>query len=691
MAYLDDTLEPRQAREIGQKVAESPQAGELIERIRQVMRRRRLTAPTVLGGDPDFDANIVAQYLDSSLSDEEITRVEEKCLADDQYLAEVASCHQILTLVLGEPARVPPTARERMYELVRDPSNAARRKAQLVSRRHDENHLSGGHEDADEKLLLGLPRGSNRGFMSWTPVVAGVLLVGALVALWMSIGMGGRQLTQLARNDSETPAPAPGVEARQPDPGAKPIEPGKENPVGADSGKENPAPVTTNPVPTTTPPEAPTIKPDSKPEPKPEEAPARAFPPQTARPGNKRVEMGRPGLLAGFPNLLLQRERNQPTWKRLPPEKSRVFATDQLLMLPGYRGEIRFDSGVHLVLWGSLPELAKLSIPVLESQVTINSQPGVDLDLSLERGRVLLSNHKPAGPALVRIRFGEEVWDVTLHDANSEVGLELLGTCVPYSNAPASNEPETDVALLVLKGEASFKVRNEEFLLQPSTIVTWDSVLGAASKPRQVPRLPEWYLSKNLPTSPPSAREANQLLENLSRISTTKTLDVALGECLHANEVATRVLAVRCLAALGDVSALVSALNDEKRPEMRSTAVEGLRHVLWPQLPAATNEFDRIAKEKNYTDKQIVTIRQLLQGFGGQQWAEPAVQTTVVDYLLHDKLLIRQLAYSLLVRRYPDGQRIGYDAGADLRKRERACEEWKTLVLQPQPPSPPRK
>ncbi len=179
LAYIDDTLEPQEAREIGQKVAESPPARELIERIRQVMRRRRLGTPAVTGGDPDFDANVVAQYLDSSLSDEEITRIEEKCLADDQYLAEVASCHQILTLVLGEPAHVPPTARERMYDLVRGQGRAGRRRADRASSAHDDNQPAWGHEDADEKLLLGLPvGGSNRGYLSWTPVVAVVLFVG---------------------------------------------------------------------------------------------------------------------------------------------------------------------------------------------------------------------------------------------------------------------------------------------------------------------------------------------------------------------------------------------------------------------------------------------------------------------------------------------------------------------------------
>ena len=45
LAYLDDSLEPSQAKLIGQKVAESEQARELIEHIKSVTRRRRITTP----------------------------------------------------------------------------------------------------------------------------------------------------------------------------------------------------------------------------------------------------------------------------------------------------------------------------------------------------------------------------------------------------------------------------------------------------------------------------------------------------------------------------------------------------------------------------------------------------------------------------------------------------------------------
>src|SRR5687768_7963145 len=104
LAYLDDTLEPAQARLIGQKVVESEQARELIERIKQVTRRRRITTPPP---GSKIEPNTIAEYLDNEVSPEQAAEVEQICLASDVHLAEVAACHQILTLVLGEPARVP--------------------------------------------------------------------------------------------------------------------------------------------------------------------------------------------------------------------------------------------------------------------------------------------------------------------------------------------------------------------------------------------------------------------------------------------------------------------------------------------------------------------------------------------------------------------------------------------------------
>lgn len=118
LAYLDDILEPSQTKEIGSKLTESQFASDLVQRIREVMRRRRLTAPDVDGRDGSLDANVMAEYLDNTLSPEAVTDVEKRCLESDMHLAEAAACHQILTMVLGEPVEITPDSRRRMYGLV---------------------------------------------------------------------------------------------------------------------------------------------------------------------------------------------------------------------------------------------------------------------------------------------------------------------------------------------------------------------------------------------------------------------------------------------------------------------------------------------------------------------------------------------------------------------------------------------
>ncbi|HMF10780.1 MAG TPA: hypothetical protein VKE94_00690, partial [Gemmataceae bacterium] len=68
LAYLDDTLDAAEIKRIGQKVAESETARELIARIKSVTRRRRLTTPPLTGSADKFDPNTVAEYLDNTLS-----------------------------------------------------------------------------------------------------------------------------------------------------------------------------------------------------------------------------------------------------------------------------------------------------------------------------------------------------------------------------------------------------------------------------------------------------------------------------------------------------------------------------------------------------------------------------------------------------------------------------------------------
>src|SRR5262245_3867229 len=196
LAYLDDTLEAGEIKSIGQKVAESDAAQELVARIKQVTRRRRLTTPPDVGPDQAFDANHVAAYLDNDLSAEEVAELEKLCLESDVHLAEAAACHQILTLVLGELALIPPTARRRMYGLIEGrPAKVAR--PVLASKPTEEASAGAAHEADPDDSLMALPLFRKMPWLRWAlPLAAVVLLV--VLGVLLFVQPGGRRDSQLA-------------------------------------------------------------------------------------------------------------------------------------------------------------------------------------------------------------------------------------------------------------------------------------------------------------------------------------------------------------------------------------------------------------------------------------------------------------------------------------------------------------
>lgn len=174
LAYLDDRLPPANARELGQKIAKSPFAMELAERIRDVVRRRRLAAPEKPG--PMLDANLVAEYLDDQLTPELVARIEREILQSDAALAEVAATHEILGL-LRDPVALETRLRDRLYAL--DPSG----KLEVV-------RLLAGGTSAEGPAPAG--SGSRQ---EWKPLTAGtttprrygLLIAGVLAVVWVGV------------------------------------------------------------------------------------------------------------------------------------------------------------------------------------------------------------------------------------------------------------------------------------------------------------------------------------------------------------------------------------------------------------------------------------------------------------------------------------------------------------------------
>jgi hypothetical protein len=687
LAYLDDTLDPAQTKLIGQKVAESDAAQELIARIKLVTRRRRLTTPPATGPGARLDSNTVAEYLDNALPAEQLAEVEEACLGSDFHLAEVAASHQILTLVLGEPVLVPPVARQRMYKLIRGREAIATRRApRAVPVTSTLDGPAEYDDEADETLLLGLPF-YRRGGGTWSrwgvPLAGAVLFLGLIAAIWMVLPRGD----SLPRPEAQRPdsgrevAAAPKLpEKGAPEKAADPPLPDKtavekaEQPADAKAAGTT----TTEPLPAKT-----TAPPPVEPPPA-EKAPAPApLQPGDDKPSPERRDLGRYVFpMSAPPNVLLTRTADKNPWQRVRPG-TRLATTDPLVSLPGYRSAVQLDSGVLLTLWGNVPEFSR--IPVLESAVVLHANPAFDLDFTLDRGRAVIANQKSSGPARVRLRFHDEVWDLTLLEPGTEASMEILGICLPYTKETGGDVPPAVLALVGLKGDTSVKVRYQEFQLPVSSMVRWENIGAPSLAPERLPRLPDWYSNRLLPQTP-EAQGMRRALEELSTLLSSRPVDVVLPEALRENDPYRRRLAVRCLGAIGDLPKLLDALADDKL-DVRFAAIEVLRH--WLGLRAGHDQqlAEILVNQKQHSPGQADTVLQLLHGFSAEQWKDPTTRGILVEYLTHDKLGIRQCAHALLVSLAPEGQKIPYDPAGETQQRQAGYEQWRRFITEGKLPS----
>src|SRR5262249_5614141 len=126
------------------------------------------------------------------------------------------------------------------------------------------------------------------------------------------------------------------------------------------------------------------------------------------------------GRSAKLPGALLHRGGKDKNWTIVKPSDP-IHNEDLIVAVPG--GAI--DSKNNAVRLTLLADLARLSpYPVLESAVILHENPNADLDFTLDRGRVDITNRKTRGAAHVRVRFHKKFWDITLSAPKSRVALE---------------------------------------------------------------------------------------------------------------------------------------------------------------------------------------------------------------------------------------------------------------------------
>jgi hypothetical protein len=395
-----------------------------------------------------------------------------------------------------------------------------------------------------------------------------------------------------------------------------------------------------------------------------------------------RVEVGKCLSAAG---TLLNQEDGRP-WHAVP-EGGAVFSRDLLLALPGVKAVVEpRPASVHLTLWGNLPQLS--SAPVLESAVILHDSRAFDLDFTLLRGRVVLTNRKEKGPARVWVRVLDGAGEVTLPEPGDEVALEIYGRWPRGTSfrpdAKEQDRPTTSLNILALKGQADVKAGSTRHRLSAPpgrAFFHWDSVAGPDESPERRDRLPEWADPKAEP--PAVAKEVAGVVEGWQAEAAKKTPEDALVNLLSAagdgpGAKVRREFAVLGLAALGEVNRVAEALADPERADTRRAAVIGLRHWIGEEAGRDQRLYQMLIDRQRYSKAQAETILQLLHSpFSANQ---PETYETLIAYLYHSKLAIRELAWWHLTRLVPGGAVVPYDPAASEAERARAAAAWKKHI-----------
>ncbi len=685
LAYLDDVLEPSQTKEIGQKIQESPVAAALVSRVREVIRRRRLGAPDIQGGRDGIDPNIVAQYLDNTLPDDRVADIERVCLESDVHLAEVAACHQILTLVLGEPAGLPQARLDRFYAL--GPVTAD---AQLQIPADTAQPVA-----ATPAPVMGGPR---RGFEESLPdylkpnpwpqryaPVAGIAIVvlGAVLALALDrdLGktlMGLRQANGTATNGAEVAVVAPPARPDSLTKPAAPTVPAADGAKVAAQGPDLPAlPADIDPAPPAdepemqapaNPPAVAAAEPISAlpaaplpavaavdPMPNPQPMPVIPMPDGDEPP---KAPIVVPMQYTSTEGIVIRYQRADAHWY-VEPRRAELHPEEILATPEPYEGVFDFDGG--------------LLQTTLLGDTVVEILPATDtrrIRLSLQRGRLMLARGPGAPadqPVSLELLMGETPWTIELAAGDSRGAVErqyVLPAGLPF---PAPQDASR-LLLYGVAGQLQVSAAEQPARQVPAGEVVW------LNRPAQeanvvVNPAPSWL--------DPVQRNASATLRRYGMLFEREfdpkvAVDLSIPALAKDPRPKIAELAVRCLGTTGSYQELVAALVRSEHPEARAAAAAGLR--LWLIQDEVRAKLLDEELRLHYPGDESLPVQRLLVGYSRQQAADPLTSRLMVDWLRSNFVEVRELAIDQLERLA--GRRYDYRPLASPSQREPAIQRW---------------
>jgi len=398
---------------------------------------------------------------------------------------------------------------------------------------------------------------------------------------------------------------------------------------------------------------------------------------------------------------LLKRAGADAEWKAVA-KGAAIPEGELILALPGVQATVQSNNGaVRLTLFGNVPQIS--GTPALESAVTLQRTTGSDLDVFLDRGRIIIANIKQAGAARVRVRARKEIWDLVLTEPGAEAAVEFNARWpagMPYKEQyDKDEEPKAEMIMLVIRGTVELRVEDENRTLRAPpgpAIFTWDSVFGAARTPQPLEKLPPWAVAGAAKSEQAKAVQSalKPLLESLGKQSVKSALTAFMASADDKSQKNTadiiRQLAITGFGATDDIAAMWKALDSDKNSAQRLVAVEALRQWIGRKAGQDAVLARMLVRAEKYTPEHASTVLQLLHSYGQKSIDDPITYEVLIADLEHDKLPIRELAAWHLYRLAPAGRGITYDPATAPEKRTEAAKRWKQLIPRGKLPPMPK-
>jgi uncharacterized protein (TIGR03000 family) len=409
-------------------------------------------------------------------------------------------------------------------------------------------------------------------------------------------------------------------------------------------------------------------------------------------PTEKRAEIGKS---IGQPGRLLSREGGPKNPWQVVGDKEPVFSGDLLIGINGNAIETKNGAvQLRLVKYFNSP------LPVLEPGVTLHQTDDAaqcDLDFTLERGMVEVTNAKQKGSAHIRVRARDAVWDAILDEPGAQVLIEFYSGWprgVRFTKNPGPKDvPLARMTFLVLKGDMDLKHSGKQLAMSAppgQAVIEWDSVTGMDSSAARLEALPDWVLPPKDEAGKAFAKKYQEALQRFADEAVkTKSVDAVIDKFLASDDPVERRLAVVALAATDQLPRLGDVLKQSDQPDVWDNAVLALRH--WCGRAPGQDQllYQAVLDRKIFTQREAAAVMQLLHDFSDDDLARPVTYEMLINLLGSDKRFIRGLSYWHLSRLVPDGKKFGYDPFGPQEARDAAVKKWQEFIPEGKlPPHP---